>query len=298
MSPQDSSERDAIIAGAMAGSGTQGAGSCKTCGQPSQSINGPMPNSYVYAIGKIEPRFPRQSIEKEFAQIVSRSETKGLTDRQTLQMVFTQRKNRYLARQMCWAFTIEGLETYLLIPRDSSDLDSLVESLRPNPSPMDIDVVIGARGPIAPADMCNGLLVPMVIFDQIYSFDQSELLSSIPKPSDKDPESFKQSSSEFLDRVMQLADNSGAADSHRALNYLAVRYPMIYAKVAKSFEENCSLAAVEVSPSRLSGAHKIVDVIFSFVNRSTDVTDKSFVRVDVTEEFPFLLTKLSPYYER
>jgi hypothetical protein len=27
-------------------------------------------------------------------------------------------------------------------------------------------------------------------------------------------------------------------------------------------------------------------------------TDKSFVRVDVTEEFPFLVTKLSPYIDR
>jgi hypothetical protein len=32
--------------------------------------------------------------------------------------------------------------------------------------------------------------------------------------------------------------------------------------------------------------------------RSTDVTEKFLVRVDVTEEFPFLVTKLSPYYDR
>jgi hypothetical protein len=27
------------------------------------------------------------------------------------------------------------------------------------------------------------------------------------------------------------------------------------------------------------------------------VTEKHFVRVDVTEEFPFLVTKLSPFYD-
>ena len=27
-------------------------------------------------------------------------------------------------------------------------------------------------------------------------------------------------------------------------------------------------------------------------------TEKFFVRVDVTEEFPFLVTKMSPYYDR
>jgi hypothetical protein len=30
----------------------------------------------------------------------------------------------------------------------------------------------------------------------------------------------------------------------------------------------------------------------------SDVTEKFFVRVDVTEEFPFLVTKLLPYYDR
>ena len=30
----------------------------------------------------------------------------------------------------------------------------------------------------------------------------------------------------------------------------------------------------------------------------TDVTEKLFVRVDVTEEFPFLVAKMSPYYDR
>ena len=33
-------------------------------------------------------------------------------------------------------------------------------------------------------------------------------------------------------------------------------------------------------------------------NRNNGVTEKFFVRVDETEEFPFLVTKLSPYYGR
>jgi hypothetical protein len=55
---------------------------------------------------------------------------------------------------------------------------------------------------------------------------------------------------------------------------------------------------VEVRPSRLSGVRNVVDVVFAYTHRETDVTDKHFVRVDVTEEFPFLVTKMSPYYER
>ena len=41
----------------------------------------------------------------------------------------------------------------------------------------------------------------------------------------------------------------------------------------------------------------VLDVIFSYTHRQTDVTQKQFVRVDVTEEFPFLVTKLAPYYD-
>jgi len=95
-----------------------------------------------------------------------------------------------------------------------------------------------------------------------------------------------------------MTDNAGATDEHRALNYLAMRYPAIYATAADQFARNASLAGVEVRPSALSGARRIVEVIFSFTNRSTDVVEKMFTRVDVTEEFPFLVTKMSPYFDR
>ena len=95
-----------------------------------------------------------------------------------------------------------------------------------------------------------------------------------------------------------MADNAGATDEHRALNYLAVRDPRIYAKAAEEFAQDFSLSGVEVRPSPLSGTRRIVDVIFSYTNRNTDFTEKFFVRVDVTEELPFLVTKLSPYYDR
>jgi hypothetical protein len=256
------------------------------------------PPSYVYAIGRIEPRFPRLSVEKEFAQVTGRSTANGLSDRQTFQSVLSERQNRYLVRQLCWVLSVEGLETYLLYPRDPSDFDLLVEAVRPTPSPLDLDVVIGTRGPIASPEMCNGLMVPIVVFNQIYSFDRDSLIEAIPKPEQLSPEAFAPAAAELFDRIMQLADNAGGIDEHRALNYLAVRYPAIYANAAEAFGRNLSLTAVETRVSPLSGTRKVVEVIFSYTNRNTDVTEKFFVRVDVTEEFPFLITKLTPYYDR
>jgi hypothetical protein len=253
--------------------------------------------AYIYALGRVEMRFPNLALEKEFVQATGRAETAGLTDRQAVQAVLSQRQNRYLARQLCWVLTIEGLDTYILMPRDPADLELLVEAVRPAPSPLDVDVVIGVRGPIAPPDMCNGLVIPIAVFDQLYAFDRETLVRSIPRPEQLAAEQFEPAARELLDRIMQLADNAGAMDEHRALNYLAVRYPAIYAQATEAFSRNLALTAVEVRPSRLSGTRKIGDVIFSYTNRATDVSEKYFVRVDVTEEFSFLVTRLQPYYD-
>ncbi|MCE7979597.1 MAG: hypothetical protein DYG89_00275 [Caldilinea sp. CFX5] len=254
--------------------------------------------AYVYALGRVEARFPNLAAEKEFAQVIGRTDTAGKTDQQTFHAVLSERRNRYLARQLCWVFTIQELETYLLVPRDPADLDLLVEAIRPAPSPNDIDLVIGLRGPIAPPEMCNGLMAPIVVFDQLYSFGRDELIKAIPRPEKTTEEKYRPVAEELFDRIMQLADNAGATDEHRALNYLVMRYPGVYARIAEQFARDFSLTGVEVRPASLSGTRKLVDVIPTFTNRNTDFIEKFSVRVDVTEQFPFLVTKLSPYFDR
>ena len=194
---------------------------CPTCA----SGAGSMPVSHVYAIGRIEARFPRLSVEKEFAQAAGRAETAGQTDQQMFYNVLSKPESRYLARQLCWVLMIQGLETYIVQPRDPRDFDRLVEAIRPQPSPMDIDVVIGMRGPIAPPELCNGLMVPIVVFDQIYSFDRDALMKAIPRPEKMTAKQYEAAAGEVFDRILQMTDNAGATDGHRTLNYLAMRYP-------------------------------------------------------------------------
>jgi hypothetical protein len=237
-------------------------------------------------------------VEKEYAQATGKAGTAGLTDPQATKKVLSQPQNRYLIRHICWVLTIEELDTYIVTPRDPADFALLVESLRPMPRKTDVDVVIGVRGPVAPPEMCNGLMVPIVTFDQLYSFDRESLIKAIPRPDKTPDKEFEAAAEELLQLIMQVADNAGATDEHRALNYLATRYGRIYAKIAEEHAANASLSAVDVLPSPLSGTRKVVDVIFSYTDRNTDVVEKSFCRVDVTEEFPFMVTKLSPYYDR
>jgi hypothetical protein len=265
---------------------------CPTCGGGTAA-----PASYIYALGQIEERFPSPSVEKEVAQATGRAETAGRTDRQAFHQILSQRENRYLARQLCWVLSIQGIETYLLQPRDPADLDLLINAIEPQSGAW-LSTVIGVQGPIAPPDYCNGLMLPIVGFDQIYTFSRESIIGAIPRPQGITAAAFGPAAAELFDRIMLMTDNAGSTDEHRALNYCAVRYPAIYAKTAEAFGAGSSLSAVEVQPSQLSGTRNIVEVVYSYTNRSTDYTEKSFVRVDITEEFPFLVTKLSPYYDR
>lgn len=284
------SRTDAVIS-------PQACGACQDAAELNSDGQDAVP-SYIYALGRVDARFPRVSLEKEFAQVAGRSDTTGKTDREMFQIVLSQRENRYLARQLCWVMTIQGLDTYLLQPRDPADFDLLLAALRPASNPLDIDVVIGLLGPIAGPDVCNGLMIPILAFDQIYSFSRDALIGAIPRPEKMAAKEFEATAQEVFDRVMQLTDNAGATDAHRALNYAAMRYPAIYATVADAHGRNASLTGVEVRPSRLSGARSVVDVILSFTSRNNDFIEKFFTRVDVTEEFPFLVTRMSPYYDR
>ena len=273
---------------------------CPTCGTPGAlSADDTNTGTFAYVLGKIEMHIPTLGLEKEIAQALGRSETSGLTDRQALQSVLSQRVNRYLVRQLCWTLTIEGLATYILHPRDAMDYDMLAEALRPTPDPGDMDVIVGLRGPIASQQMCNGLTLPIIFFSQIYSFSREALIQSIPRPETVSEEKFRPAAGELLDRVLRMTDNMGATDEDRALNYLIVRYPAIYAAAADAFGNNLSLNGITARTSPLSGARNIIEVIFSYSGRNVSpFGEKFFVRVDVTEEFPFLVSKLSPYYDR
>jgi PatG C-terminal len=254
--------------------------------------------AFVYALGQIEPRFPTLAVEKEFAQVAGQTDASGLTDRQALQALLSESGNRYLARQLCWVLTVEGLDTYILQPRVPEDVELLIRAVRETPRRNDIDVVIGALGPIAPPELCNALMVPIVVFDNVYSFDVDSLLDAIPRPSGAKAGQWQAAIEEIFARITQMNDNAGATDADRALNYLSVRHPGIYHLAADKFAANSSLTAVDVRHSRLASTRNVVEVIFAFTDRATDVTEKHFLRVDVTEEFPFLVSKLAPYFER
>jgi len=251
---------------------------------------------FVYVLGQIEARFPNRSIEKEYVQIIERSKSANLDHQQAFHSVLSQPENRYLARKLSWILTKEGVPIYILLPTGPEDLVVLLEAIRPPACPLDRQVVVGRKGPVAPPEMC-GQEVPMVLVDHLYSLEYNNFMKSI-HPELVADEKFKAAALELFRRMMQIADNTGSTEKHRALNYLAVRYLAIYSTAAEKLENSFSLTSAEAIPSRLSDSRKIISVVFSFTNRETGIMEKYFVRVDVTEEFPFIVTKMAPYYDR
>jgi len=258
-------------------------------------------SGYVYALCQVDMRFRTLDVEKEFAQALGRTNTNGMTDRQALYETLIAPENRYLRRELCYVAQIQGLDTFVLLPRDSMDLDLLVEAVRPEPRADDTDVLIGDRGPLAPPQLCNGLTVPVVFITQLWTFSIGDLVNSIPRPDDvpeEDDASFRESARELTNRVMQLADNTGTLDEHRVVNYAVTRYAGVHHLVARQHARGYSLSGVDVRPSRLSGPRKILTVVLSFTERITDVREQYSFRADCTGKFVFLVSRLAPFFER
>src|SRR5262245_21270335 len=77
---------------------------CRACSSAAGSAAddaGATAARYVYALGRIEARFPNLAAEKEFAQAGGRTDTVGKTDQETFHAVLSERDNRYLVRQLC-----------------------------------------------------------------------------------------------------------------------------------------------------------------------------------------------------
>jgi hypothetical protein len=107
----------------------------------------------LYAVGRIDPVFPNESVEKERAQAIGRAETVDLTDREAVHRILTSREAGYIARQLCWMLSINKVPSFIVLAHDRADVDDLVRTLRPMPRESDVDIVIGTVGP---ASQCGG----------------------------------------------------------------------------------------------------------------------------------------------
>jgi PatG Domain len=265
------------------------------------SCGGGGPTGFVYAIGSVEARFPSQSIEKEFIQVWSPTRYNGPVSQHVIYQVLSQGQNLYLAREMCWVFSNEGIDLYLVQPRSYVELTDLILALGTTPGDTDYDLLIGQLGPIAPAQLCNGLQLPLVLATQVFTFSQNAFLNNIVAYAASIGLTVTlEAAKNAFDILIQLTDNAGQTDEQRAINYVTFKSVDVY--VLETQQEQATppyqLTNVTARPSSLGGGTRaIVDVIFVYTNTVTPEVHEFFTRVDVTGQFPFLVTGIAPFYD-
>jgi hypothetical protein len=265
-------------------------------------------SGFVYAIGTVEAEYPNIAIEREMqimadamgveAEIDRDMPMKPTEDRFWQHAVLSKdrKKTRYIARQLSWRLTVEDYPALVLRPRDSGDLDVLIDCLerekysKPSgrrgkketkaksvpfepPASQDLDVVVGVRG----AQTQDGA---EVLVDQIFSIRPQQLAPN------------------GLRIFAQMSDNYGLTDEDRAYNFLAARYA-ISPEILEELKKEFALIGMPIVISRLGGdSSRVVRVIFTFKGTKTPVERKFFVRVDVTHEFPIIVSPWQQYLER
>ncbi|MGW8762979.1 cyanobactin maturation protease PatG family protein [Streptomyces sp. NPDC055815] len=254
---------------------------------------------YVYVLGRVRAVFPNVSIQHEFFQVAGAGGQTDSTDADAMYRVLSAPENRYLARQMCFVLSVQGVDTYILEATDPTGLDELVEALRPVDDGRDLAVVVGALGPVAPPSACQGLSVPVVGVVKTWGFDRKELIGAIERPQGTSRKEFEKVVGALLDRLLQLSDNAGTDPVGRVLNYLTVRCQEMYQKTNEKRAEGSVLTSVEAGPSRLSSrSQTVITVVFSYTNLQTNVVEKYFVRVGLAGYFPFPVTPFQEYFAR
>ena len=298
----------------------QGLGGCG-CGAPGglcTCTNGDAsPSRFVYVLGTVDIRFPDQSISGEFQNVARTIGVEQRDDedlRSWCHRVLTDpegRKARYIARQLCWILTVTGLPVYYLVLRDLYDLDDLISCLG-EPLDDELCLFVGSSS-LIPIERCPGVTAPVLAVDYLCSFKKHDLMGwfnvppaqpartkratrrTPPEPVNLDEHYIH----ELYRRLFQSSDNRGDEDRWRAVNYLAVRYPPLYAKCAEMAEKGYKFKYFDVAHSRLMvpGENHILDPLFVFNDDNGDVVSY-FVRLDLNYLFPMIIKPITEYSKK
>jgi hypothetical protein len=242
----------------------------------------------AYAIGTVEAQYPSVGVEREMQALAkhlgveSEPNARPTENRNWQHAVLSRDRklSRYLARQLSWRLTIEDGAAFVLSPRDPADFEDLIACLeRPKFSEggrlRDLDVIVGVTG----SHTSEGIEVKV---DQVFTIRPEQL-----------------SLWDGGEYIGQLADNRGLTDEDRAYNYLIARYDIEPA--LRALEKDFELSGVPTLRSRLSADNRrVVRVIYAFNGKGRNMPPcrKYFIRVDVTDEFPFIATPWNRYLER
>jgi hypothetical protein len=248
---------------------------------------------YVYAIGRVDVRFPSLGIEREYQQ-----RERALHDLpqhpRNARILAVLEKNPHLALRVSYVFLIGGTPVFALGPSSGSLKDAFFKALAQS---HDIDhscVVIDRVGGFTNPASYGGLLLSLIAVDQLYAFSATEWAEGLAKVAKAALQSRKVEAAHFraisqgiFREVTTMPENMGVADGHRALNYLLVQHPGMFLAAAE--RPGHVLDRIETRVIQAGGGRRHVAVILSFLDRGTNVPERLYCAVDITEEWPFIV---------
>jgi hypothetical protein len=175
---------------------------------------------------------------------------------------------------------VQEVETYILVPKyPDTGFKELVEA-----ASYEISAVIGNVGPIASADMCNGLPLPLLYFDVIYNLNKEDFVNQIPVPEGVNEADFRGVGRALFEQVVpQIYLGVGP---NRAFAYLLLSDDSLYRLVAAKQLNNSELKSLTVQQAP-AAARNLVYVMAKFVSRVDRMEEIYFRALDVGGKLVF-----------
>jgi len=264
---------------------------CSSCASKDRGES-PHMDQFVFAIGKLDVKFPNIGLEREFQRAAQRSGATTGTRSEKLAAVL--RSHRHIASRICPLLLVGGIPVYVIAPAAAYVRDALIEALAVNDSGDQWVVVSGRLGPPCRPTDCGGVVAPVVACDELYSFtvqqwskDLTEALQPAIKAKRATDQALARAAKEVFSTVVSSAENAGASEQHRALNYALVRHPGIFLTVAER-SDRAVLDKIETRMLPSFASRRQVGIVFTFLDNTTGVAERLFCRIDVTDEWPFV----------
>jgi hypothetical protein len=136
------------------------------------------------AVGRLRASFPSLGLQREYAE-AAEADPDAPVASSDLKDLISQDEYRYLARQMCWVFTVQSVDVCVVVPRSEADLDELVESLAADDENT-VQVLVGEPATRLPAPGCSDAGLPMVSPVQLLSFTMDQFAGALGQRYDAD----------------------------------------------------------------------------------------------------------------
>jgi hypothetical protein len=264
---------------------------CPACTKAAEQS--PPLEQFVFAIGRLDVRLATIGLEREFRRVAKYEEGKSLSRGGRMHAIFEA--HHHIASRACYVMSIGGTPAFSLMPTIQAARTALVEAVAQLDSPSHWLLVIGKLGPTTRPGDCGGLLVPVVLCDQIYCFSVDEWIEDLQKAVSRGRTAEAKEMKDMLavvardlfNQSVSSLQNIGVSDTHRALNFLLMRHPGVLLTVAER-RGKATLERIDARVSDGLGTRRHVLVILTFLSITSGVPERLFCRVDVTEEWPFL----------